>query len=84
MLVVVAVYVTGCSNAGPYVTDVAFDGEGNLLVTKNMITFNAFFGTVENGSNSQTVVIKMPKSTNHTAQEKPIQKDTGVYSREVK
>ena len=84
VLGVVAVYVAGCSNAGPYVTDVSFDGEGNLLVTKNMIVFNGFFGTVETGSNPQTIVIKTPKAMAAAPQSKSVnEKSSGVYSVEV-
>ena len=58
LLAVIA--VGGCSNAGPFVTDIAYDGEGNLLVTKNMIVHDAFMGTISNGKNPQTIVIKSP------------------------
>ena len=64
LVFVLAVGLTGCSmktNAGPFVTDIAYDGEGNLLVTKNMIVLDAFMGTVSNGENPQTIVIKSPK-----------------------
>ena len=45
---VAAVLLPGCTTAGPYVTNVAYDGQGNLLVTKNTVVFNGFFGTVGN------------------------------------
>ena len=64
VLAVVGVLVAGCSmktNAGPFVTDIAYDGEGNLLVTKNMIVLDAFMGTISNGENPQAIVIKAPK-----------------------
>jgi hypothetical protein len=56
------VFISGCTNAGPFVTDIAFDGEGNLLVTKNTAQFNWFFGTISSGENEQTIIIKMPKA----------------------
>jgi len=56
-----ALTVAGCSSAGPFVTDVAYDGEGNLLVTKNMIVLDGFNWTISNGQNPQTIVIKSPK-----------------------
>ena len=65
VLIIVGLFVllaaAGCSNAGPFVTDIAYDGEGNLLVTKNMIVLDAFMGTISNGENPQTIVIKSPK-----------------------
>lgn len=59
--VLLAVGLAGCSNAGPFVTDIGYDGEGNLVVTKNMIVLDAFMGTISNGENPQTIVIKAPK-----------------------
>lgn len=61
VLVICFIALNGCSNAGPYVTDVSFDGEGNLLVTKNVVTYNMFLGVVSNGDNPQTILIKTPK-----------------------
>ena len=60
-VLLLALTVAGCSSAGPFVTDIAYDGEGNLLVTKNMIVLDAFMGTISNGENPQTIVIKAPK-----------------------
>ena len=62
--VLLVVGLAGCSmttNAGPFVTNIAYDGEGNLLVTKNTVVLNAFMGTIHNGENPQTIVIKAPK-----------------------
>ena len=53
--------VHGSTNAGPYVTDIGFDGEGNLMVTKNTVVLNAFFGVIHNGEKPQTTLIRMPK-----------------------
>jgi len=61
LLILCLIVMAGCSNAGPFVTDIAYDGEGNLLVTKNMIVLDAFMGTISNGENPQTIVIKAPK-----------------------
>jgi len=60
-ILLLALTVAGCSSAGPFVTDVAYDGEGNLLVTKNMIVLDGFNWTISNGQNPQTIVIKSPK-----------------------
>jgi type IV secretion system protein VirB7 len=61
LLLAAAACIGGCSTAGPYVTDVAYDGEGNLLITKNTVVFDAFFGVVSTGDSEQTIVIKTPK-----------------------
>jgi len=53
--------LAGCSYAGPFVTDIGYDGEGNLVITKNMIVFNGGVGGLSNGENPQTIVIKSPK-----------------------
>jgi len=54
--------LAGCTYnlGGPYVTDIAFDDEGNLLVTKNTLIYKEFSG-YQNGENPQTTVIKAPK-----------------------
>ncbi|MBL7185079.1 MAG: hypothetical protein ISS70_02040 [Phycisphaerae bacterium] len=57
-LLAALMFVVGCTNAGPFVTNIAYDGEGNLLVTKNTVKFDAFFGTIHNGDNEQTIVVK--------------------------
>jgi hypothetical protein len=61
LLVLAALVIAGCTTAGPYVTDVGLDGEGNLMVHKNTVVFNAFFGTVSNGDKPTVYTVKMPK-----------------------
>lgn len=60
-LIVAVMILTGCTHAGPYVTNIAYDGQGNLLVTKNTVVFNWFFSTVGNGDKETTVMIQAPK-----------------------
>lgn len=60
-LLIAALFVTGCTSAGPYVTGISYDGQGDLLVTKNTVVFNWFFGTIGTGDKEQTIVIKSPK-----------------------
>jgi hypothetical protein len=70
----------GCTHAGPYVTNIAYDGEGNLLVTKNTVVFNGFFGTIGNGDKETTVIIPAP----HSAQPKQTTGSTpGSYKRPI-
>lgn len=62
--VLLAVGLAGCSTkttAGPFVTEIAYDGEGNLLVTKELVVLDAFMGIISSGGNPQTIVIKAPK-----------------------
>ncbi len=60
-LLVAAVFIAGCTSAGPYVTNVGYDGEGNLIITKNTVKLNWFFGTIHNGENEHSIVVKTPK-----------------------
>jgi hypothetical protein len=68
VLALVMVTAMGCSSAGPFVTDVGYDGQGNLVVTKNTIVLDAFFGVVKNGDNPQTYVLAAPPEKKTTGQ----------------
>jgi len=61
LLILCLIGLAGCSSAGPFITDIGYDGEGNLVVTKNMVVFNYFAYAISNGDNPQTIVIKSPK-----------------------
>ena len=63
VLFLVGIGIAGCTptNIGPFVTEIAYDGEGNLTVTKNMLVLDRFAGTLSVGGNPQTVVIKAAK-----------------------
>jgi len=64
LIILCLIGLAGCYTypvAGPFVTDIAYDGEGNLVITKNTITCNTFNGEINNSENSQTFVIKTPK-----------------------
>jgi len=60
LLILFLVGIGGCTptNIGPFVTDIAYDGEGNLTVTKNMLVLDSFAKTLSIGGNPQTIVIK--------------------------
>lgn len=66
-LIAGAMLLSGCSTAGPYVTDVGYDGQGNLVVTKNTVVFDGFFGVVKNGDKPQTYVLARPTETGQRA-----------------
>lgn len=62
LLILCLVGLAGCeTTAGPFVTDIGYDGEGNLMVTKNMVIYNYWTYSISNGDNPQTIVIKSPK-----------------------
>ena len=47
---------SGCSYAGPFVTSMSSDGNGNLVVEKSMIELNAFLGTIANHKATTTTI----------------------------
>lgn len=49
----------GCTSAGPYVTNISSDGQGNLIVEKNTARFNSVTGTVSSGDNPTTRKIQI-------------------------
>jgi len=53
---------TGCSTAGPYVTNISSDGGGGLTVEKCMAHLNAFMGVINN-SDCTTTNIHLSNST---------------------
>lgn len=63
LLILCFLVLSGCTYTlgGPFVTDISYDDEGNLLVTKNTFIYKSFSG-YQNGENPQTIVIKTPKS----------------------
>ncbi|MCF8036590.1 MAG: hypothetical protein K9K62_06940 [Desulfobacteraceae bacterium] len=52
-------FLGGCSTAGPFVTNISSDGQGNLIVEKNTVRFNSFTGTVSSGENPTTTKLQM-------------------------
>jgi type IV secretion system protein VirB7 len=48
LIALAAVAITGCTTAGPFVTNVSSDGAGGLNVDKCSVQMNAFMGTVSN------------------------------------
>ena len=51
--------VVGCSNAGPFVTDISSDGDGRLIITKNTVVFDPFFGIIKDGNRPIIYTIKV-------------------------
>jgi len=49
----------GCTSAGPYVTNISSDGNGNLVIEKDTVEFNYFTGVIHNGGNPTVMTIKV-------------------------
>ena len=41
--------ITGCTTAGPYVTNISSDGANGLTIEKCKVEMNAFMGVVSTG-----------------------------------
>ena len=48
IVVILATIIAGCTTAGPFVTNISSDGNGNLIVEKTYVKMNAFMGTISN------------------------------------
>ena len=54
-------YVPGTTTAGPYITDIVFDDEGNLLVTRSTVVLCPGMYQMIHSENPKTTVIKVPE-----------------------
>ncbi|MGD9547118.1 MAG: hypothetical protein AB7V45_06140 [Candidatus Krumholzibacteriia bacterium] len=62
--VALAAFASGCSTAGPFVTNISSDGQGNIIVEKNMVKYNSFTGNVSTGENPTVQTIRViPEKT---------------------
>lgn len=48
--------VTACTTAGPFVSNISYDGQGNLVVEKQYIQHNEFMGTVSAKPASTSII----------------------------
>ena len=46
--ILVGTILTGCTTAGPFITNISSDGDGNLIIEKSRVKFNAFTTTIAN------------------------------------
>lgn len=58
LVLILIVVFSGCSSAGPFVTNISSDGRGSLVIEKQKIEFNGLTWTVSNESVS-TATIKV-------------------------
>ncbi|KKN35463.1 hypothetical protein LCGC14_0783150 [marine sediment metagenome] len=59
VLVVIGMLISGCTSAGPFVTDISSDGNGRLIITKNTVVYNSFLGVVTDGNKPIVYRIKV-------------------------
>lgn len=59
-LLVITIYLAGCTTVGPYVTDVGFNDEGNLVLTKSTISLVPGLYQELHSGDPITVIIKAP------------------------
>jgi hypothetical protein len=59
VIAVAVATLTGCSTAGPFVTNISSDGKGDILVEKNTVNVNGFTGIATMGENPTTQVIRV-------------------------
>jgi len=52
--------LAGCSTAGPFVTNVSSDGQGNLIIEKSMVSFAPGRIYTDKPFNVQTVRVLTP------------------------
>ncbi|MDR1694227.1 MAG: hypothetical protein LBR70_03430 [Lactobacillaceae bacterium] len=48
LIVCFIILLSGCTKAGPFVTNISSDGAGGLNIEKCNVHLNAFMGTVSN------------------------------------
>ena len=59
LLAAMVLAVTGCTTAGPYVTNISSDGNNGLNIEKCAVKFNAFMGVVSTAAcTSQNIKIR--------------------------
>lgn len=47
--IIAIIALSGCTTAGPFVTNVSPDGHGGLIVEKCKVNYNGFLGTIDMG-----------------------------------
>ena len=62
VVIVVCIIVSGCTTAGPFVTNISSDGQGNLIIEKSRVKMNAFMGTVSNEGGTTTTIRIIPEN----------------------
>lgn len=58
LIVLTLLILSGCTNAGPFITSISADGNGGVIIDKCLILHNGWTGTVSN-ANCTTSQIKL-------------------------
>jgi hypothetical protein len=64
-IILLSAALSGCSTAGPFVTNISSDGANGLTVEKCMIHLNGWTGALEN-SNCTNVNLKLTSTSSST------------------
>jgi type IV secretion system protein VirB7 len=62
------IILSGCTTAGPFVTNVSSDGNGGLVIEKTYVKMNAFTGTISNEGGTTTTIKLLGKQDNSVEQ----------------
>lgn len=52
----------GCSSAGPFITNISSDGNGNIIIEKGYVVHDGFLGVIYNGGKTTTTKIRIHPS----------------------
>ncbi len=63
-VLIVGVMLSGCSSAGPYVTNISSDGRGNLIIEKQTVRWNWWTSSISNGDQTISQSIKVLPDNN--------------------
>ncbi len=73
LLAATYIFLTGCTTAGPYVTNISSDGDYGLNGEKCAVKLNAFMGTVSTTDCTSTH-LRLTKSNNKSRYNNPYKK----------
>ena len=55
-ITLIILFLSACTNAGPFVTNISSDGNRGLIIEKCQVHMNAFMGTVSNDNCTSTSI----------------------------
>ena len=56
IILLLTLNLSGCSTAGPFVTNISSDGKGGLIIEKQKVQYNYLLGVVSNEGSSTTEI----------------------------
>ena len=60
-ILLIILFIGGCSTAGPFVTSISSDGRGNLNIEKAKVNFNGFLGVISTTETTTTNIKFIPE-----------------------